>query len=74
MHHFDRLPRKSLNYAIVISVPFPHDAAYFQTNAKKLIVVKKKKTLEKSGLKPLALIRLADRKHCTLSTQPDPHL
>ena len=28
------------------------------------------KTLEKSGLEPTASNRLADRKHCALSTQP----
>ena len=32
------------------------------------------KTLEKSGLEPTAPNRLADRKHCALSTQPNPHL
>ena len=32
-----------------------------------------KKTLEKSGLEPTAPNRLADRKHCALSTQPNPH-
>ena len=32
------------------------------------------KTLEISGLKPAAPNRLADRKHCALSTQPNPHL
>ena len=32
------------------------------------------KTLEKSGLEPAAPNRLADRKHCALSTQPNPHL
>ena len=32
------------------------------------------KTLEKYGLQPAAPIRLADRKHCALSTQPNPHL
>ena len=32
------------------------------------------KTLEKSGIKPAAPNRLADRKHCALSTQPNPHL
>ena len=30
------------------------------------------KTLEKSGLEPTAPNRLADRKHCALSTQPSP--
>ena len=30
------------------------------------------KTLEKSGLEPTAPNRLADRKHCALSTQPNP--
>ena len=34
----------------------------------------REKTLEKSGLKPTAPNRLADRKHCALSTQPNPHL
>ena len=29
---------------------------------------------EKSGLEPTAPNRLADRKHCALSTQPNPHL
>ena len=28
----------------------------------------------KSGLEPMAPNRLADRKHCALSTQPNPHL
>ena len=32
------------------------------------------KILEKSGLEPAAPNRLADRKHCALSTQPNPHL
>ena len=32
------------------------------------------KTLEKSGLEPAAPNRLADRKHCALSTQPNPYL
>ena len=32
------------------------------------------KTLEKSGLEPTAPNRLADRKHCALSTQPNPHV
>ena len=32
------------------------------------------KTLEKSSLEPAAPIRLADQKHCALSTQPNPHL
>ena len=32
------------------------------------------KTLEKSVLEPTAPNRLADRKHCALSTQPNPHL
>ena len=32
------------------------------------------KTLEKSGLEPTAPNRLADRKYCALSTQPNPHL
>ena len=30
-------------------------------------------TLEKSGLEPAEPIRLADRKNCDLSTQPNPH-
>ena len=34
----------------------------------------RKKTLEKSGLEPAAPNRLADRKHCALSTHPNPHL
>ena len=32
------------------------------------------KTLEKSGLEPTAPTRQADRKHCALSIQPNPHL
>ena len=32
------------------------------------------KTLEKSGLEPAAPNHVADRKHCALSTQPNPHL
>ena len=32
------------------------------------------KTLEKSELEPTAPNRLADRKHCALSTQLNPHL
>ena len=32
------------------------------------------KPLEKSGLEPVAPNRLADRKHCALSTHPNPHL
>ena len=32
------------------------------------------KTLEKSGLEPTAPNRLADRKHCALSTQPNPQI
>ena len=32
------------------------------------------KALEKSGLEPAAPNSLADRKHCALSTQPNPHL
>ena len=32
------------------------------------------KPLEKSGLEPTAPNRQADRKHCALSTQPNPHL
>ena len=32
------------------------------------------KTLEKSVLDPTAQNRLDDRKHCALSTQPNPHL
>ena len=32
------------------------------------------KNPEKSGLEPTAPNRLADRKHCALSTQPNPHL
>ena len=31
------------------------------------------KNPEKSGLEPTAPNRLADRKHCALSTQPNPH-
>ena len=33
-----------------------------------------KKNPEKSGLEPTETNRLDDRKHCTLSTQPNPHL
>ena len=48
---------------------------YLCTNAWKSNVMKKvQKTLEKSGLEPAAPIRLADRKHCALSIQPNPHL
>ena len=43
----------------------------FKTKAWKRHVVK---TLEKSGLEPAAPNRLADRKLCALSTQPNPHL
>ena len=32
------------------------------------------RTLEKSGLEPAAPIRLADRTHCALPTQPNPHI
>ena len=34
----------------------------------------REKPLEKSGLEPAAPNRLADRKHCALSTHPNPHL
>ena len=34
----------------------------------------REKTLEKSDLEPTAPNRLVDRKHCALSTQPNPHL
>ena len=40
-------------------------------NAQKPNVVKNP---EKSGLEPTAPNRPADRKHCALSTQPNPHL
>ena len=34
----------------------------------------REKPLQKSGLEPAAPNRLADRKHCALSTHPNPHL
>ena len=34
----------------------------------------REKPLEKSGLEPAAPNHLADRKHCALSTHPNPHL
>ena len=44
----------------------------FKTKAKERHVAKK--PLEKSGLEPAAPNHLADRKHCALSTHPNPHL